>query len=176
MPSEIKESTRWTEIKQLIDQHQSPLIRYAAGILRETERAKDVVQDVFAKLCRQKESDRPRSMEAWLFRAVRNRAFDVLKKEGRMSLYETPEMADNLSRENSQAEQRTNEAIQSLFELVDELPEKKKEVVILKFQQGLSYHEISDITGLSAGNVGYLLHHAIRELKEQWNATEAASR
>jgi len=176
MPSEEKESNRWAEIEQLINRHQSPLIRYATSILHEAERAKDVVQDVFAKLCRQSKAEKPHSIEAWLFRAVRNRAFDVIKKEGRMSLFDTPELADNLTRENAQSERRTNEAIQGLFELVDELPAKKKEVVILKFQQGLSYQEISDITGLSASNVGYLLHHAIRELKEQWNAIETASR
>ena len=175
MPDEVEDSDRWAEISELIERHQSPLIRYAASILRETERAKDVVQDVFAKLCKQPESEKPHSIEAWLFRAVRNRALDVLKKEGRMSFYDTPEVADQLSHENTQAERRISEAIESLFELVDELPARKKEVVILKFQQGLSYQEISDITGLSSSNVGYLLHHAIRELKEQWNAIEAAN-
>ena len=37
-------------------------------------------------------------------------------------------------------------------------------VVILKIYEAKSYHEISDITGLTEGNVGYILHHSLRTL------------
>ena len=176
MPSDREDSHRWNELKTLIDLHQSSLIRYASSLLRDTERAKDVVQDVFVKLYKILDSKAPRSPEAWLFRSVRNRSFDVMKKEGRMSLYESPEMAEGVASQDLESDRRTDDAISGLFELVDELPAKKREIVLLKFQQGLSYQEISDITGITTSNIGYLLHHAIKELKQQWEAVEAAER
>ena len=41
---------------------------------------------------------------------------------------------------------------------------REQQVVLLRLEQGLSYHEISEITGRSEGNVGNILHHAVRKL------------
>ena len=86
---------------------------------------------------------------------------------------------DTVSVQNNPAddhpkEQRKREAITSLFELVDTIPTKQRELVLLKFQQDFSYQEISDVTGLSVSNVGYILHQAIRSLKQSWEALETA--
>jgi RNA polymerase sigma-70 factor (ECF subfamily) len=56
----------------------------------------------------------------------------------------------------------------SLLRMVDSLPERARELVRLKFQAALSYREISAITGISEGHVGYLLHHAVKSMREQW--------
>ena len=69
-------------------------------------------------------------------------------------------------------QQRKREAITSLFELVDTLPAKQRELVLLKFQQDFSYQEISDVTGLSVSNVGFILHQAVCSLKQSWEALE----
>ena len=50
-------------------------------------------------------------------------------------------------------------------ELLSELPEREQEVVRLKFLHELSYKEIAEVTGLTAGNVGYILHHALLKLR-----------
>ena len=47
-----------------------------------------------------------------------------------------------------------------------ELPDNQQEVIRLKFQNDLSYREISEITGLSVSNVGFLLHVGIKRLRE----------
>jgi len=45
---------------------------------------------------------------------------------------------------------------------LETLDERSRELVRLKFNDGLSYKEMSLRTGLSIGNVGYLLHHALK--------------
>ena len=57
--------------------------------------------------------------------------------------------------------------------LIGELPENQQKVIRLKFYSGLKYREISEATGLSEGNVGFLLHKAIGTLRErmQWLGT-----
>src|SRR5690606_38594689 len=154
---------------------QVALVRYAASLVGDIERAKDVVQDVFVKLCRQRRESVEPHLAPWLFRVARNRALDVLRKEGRMAHIDEPETAERLadSADARRSEQRRREAIDDIRELVDALPERHRELVQLKFQQGLSYKEIADVTGLSVGNVGYLLHHALKDLKQRWKEARA---
>ena len=51
-------------------------------------------------------------------------------------------------------------------ELVKQLPNNQQDVMRLKFQNDLTYREISDVTELSVGNVGYLLHTALQRLRK----------
>lgn len=53
-----------------------------------------------------------------------------------------------------------------VMRLLDRLPDNQQEVIRLKFQNDLSYREISEITGLSVSNVGFLLHVGIKRLRE----------
>lgn len=47
------------------------------------------------------------------------------------------------------------------------LPQGQQEVVRLKFQESMSYREISEVTGHSVSNVGFLLHTALKTLRER---------
>ena len=63
----------------------------------------------------------------------------------------------------------------ALLRVLATLPMNQQEVVRLKFQAGLSYREISYITGLSVSNVGFLLHTALARLREHATADEATA-
>ena len=67
------------------------------------------------------------------------------------------------------AEQRDSHA--QVLGLMQRLPENQREVVRLKFQNGLSYKEIASVTELSVSNVGFLLHTALNTLRAQVAAT-----
>jgi RNA polymerase sigma-70 factor (ECF subfamily) len=58
-------------------------------------------------------------------------------------------------------------AVGEIFRLVESLPKNQREVVYLKFQCDLSYKEISEITKLSIGNVGLLLHTALNAIRKR---------
>jgi len=64
-------------------------------------------------------------------------------------------------------EMERKERIARLMELVQELTPNQREVVRLRFQNFHSYQEISDITKLSVGNVGFILNAAMRSLREK---------
>ena len=68
-------------------------------------------------------------------------------------------------------EVETRDTAQHVFGLLDALPDNQQEVVRLKFEGGLSYRAISEVTGLSVSNVGYLLHQAIRTLRQRAQTT-----
>ena len=58
-----------------------------------------------------------------------------------------------------------DERMGQVMKALERLSENQREVIRLKFQQGLSYKEISDFTGLSTGNVGFLLHTGLKRLR-----------
>ena len=52
---------------------------------------------------------------------------------------------------------------------LDNLPENQQEVIRLKFQNGFSYRQISEITGHSVSNVGFLIHSGMKTLKAKFS-------
>jgi len=62
------------------------------------------------------------------------------------------------------AQAERHEVASEALGLLAGLPKNQQEVVRLKFQNGLSYQEISKITNLSVSNVGVLIHTAIKTL------------
>jgi RNA polymerase sigma factor (sigma-70 family) len=103
-------------------------------------------------------------VEAWLFTVTRNRALDYVRKHSRIIAMPLPE--ERQSEERSPDESlASRDAAEWLLKLLDELTPNQREVIRLKFQNDLSYQEISDITGLSVTNVGFLLHVGLKKLR-----------
>lgn len=59
------------------------------------------------------------------------------------------------------------EAVARAAAVLAVLPANQQEVIRLKLQDGLSYREISDVTGLSVSNVGFLMHQGIKTIRQK---------
>jgi RNA polymerase sigma-70 factor (ECF subfamily) len=157
-------------IARVVQQFEGPLVRYAQRITGDLEQARDVAQETFLRLCRERAATLDGHLAQWLFTVCRRRAIDVRKKEIRMqSLSEAlaDECSSHDAEPNSVLEQQESAA--AIYRLIARLPENQQEVVRLKFQNGLSYREISEVTGLTVTNVGYLLHTALCSLRAEAN-------
>ncbi len=155
-------------IGAVVEQYEGALVRYATQITGDLERGRDVVQDTFLRLCKQDRQQLDGHLAEWLYTVCRNRALDVRRKENRMRTITDQQAAEQPSREVRQAtaaEQR--ETADRVLEFVERLSKNQREVVRLKFQNGLSYKEIAAVTQLSVGNVGYLIHTAIKKLRQE---------
>ncbi len=174
--SEEPDSSDWateTWIKSAIEQHEGPLLRYAQHFVHDLETARDVVQDTFLQLCRKPDEElRPR-LAQWLFTVCRNRAIDICRKERRMKLAPEDQLADKLAEKSEAAAMRPSaameksEAAEGLLAQISTLPNRQQEVLRLKFNAGLSYKEIAEVTGLTSTNVGFILHTAISKLRQR---------
>lgn len=164
-------------IPAALARYEGPLTRYAAAITGDLERARDVVQDTFLKLCSAPREEVQEHLAAWLFTVCRNRARDVRRKENRMGTVEPKELEARESPEPlASAELEKRESLSRILEALAELPENQREVLRLKFQNDLSYREISEITALSVSNVGFLIHTGLRTLRERLREEPAGSR
>ena len=153
------------DIEALVDAHQNGLIRYAYRLLRSRELAQDVVQDAFLRYLRKPlDYGEPRQRAAWLYKVTHNLCIDLVKRESkRGEIYdrlEPPAVA-----KLPVVEILTAERWERLERLLEGLSDNQRAVVLLFFQEGLSYKEISEVTGLSMSNVGMLLHRALRKLR-----------
>ena len=167
MPEQDEERAGW--IRLALSQFEGPLTRYALRIVGDVETARDVVQETFVRLCQAQREEVQDHLAQWLFTVCRNRALDVRRKESRMNQSPTLSAAESLpDRGVSPSEQaERKQTTDMVLRAVDALPENQREVIRLKFQNGMSYREISEITGLSVSNIGYLIHVSIRALRAE---------
>ncbi|HWA86866.1 MAG TPA: sigma-70 family RNA polymerase sigma factor [Opitutus sp.] len=158
-------------LERIFAEQRAPLTRYAARLLGDADRARDVVQDTFARLATQPHEAVDGHAVEWLFTVCRHRAFDVLRKENRMKRLADGEV-ERVTAEDPRPGRRLEEAETqaTVLQLIAKLPPNQREVVRLKFQNGFSYKEISRITELSVGNVGFLIHTAVAKMRAEFAA------
>lgn len=157
--------TEWVRVA--LEAHEQRLLRYAFRLTRNADTARDVVQDTFLRLCAADQRAIGGYVLPWLYRVCRNRALDVMKKEQRMEPMDSGRMArqpDPAPAPGAAMDERDRVAL--VMKTLAELPDKQQEVFRLKFQEQLSYKEISEVTGFQVNNVRYLLHTALKRVRE----------
>ncbi len=157
----------WT--RAVVHRYERPLTQYAARITGCRERARDAVQDTFLRWQQSAPADLAEGdLPKWLFTVCRHRALDLCRKEHRMTYLDQDATAAEPSPEPGPAESLARkEAAGFLLRILEKLPPRQQEVIQLKFQNGLSYKEISEVTQLSVTNVGFLIHQGIKALRRQ---------
>jgi RNA polymerase sigma factor (sigma-70 family) len=151
-------------LQTLFDTEETPLLRYAFALIGRRAVAEEIVQEVFLQLhVHWGDVDSPR---AWLFRSVRNRAYNYIRDNQReiLKIDDGNVQSPNAEDETPEATLLRMEAIGALRQIVEELDETDRQLVKLKYFEGLKYRDISAQTGLSISNVGYRLHHILKEL------------
>jgi RNA polymerase sigma-70 factor (ECF subfamily) len=153
-----------SSICALFEAEESGLLRFAFSLTGRRAVAEEIVQEVFLQLHARWDSvAEPR---AWLYRSVRNGAFQHLRKTRRESLTADAER-DSVADENAETPDDLiahMETIANLRSLVDDLPEKDQRIIQLKYFEGLKYRDISQSTGLTVSNVGFRLHQIMKKL------------
>ena len=161
-------------IEKAVEEHESALIGYARTFVHDLDRARDVVQDTFIRLCQQDPEKVREHLKSWLFTVCRNRCLDVLRKDKRIEPLDDlrwQKVAGTVAAPDEQAGR--DEQLAHVMRFMERLAKNQREVILLKFQQGMSYAEIRDVTGLSEGNIGFLIHTGLKRLRE-WLPQEQA--
>ncbi|MFM7102495.1 MAG: RNA polymerase sigma factor [Verrucomicrobiota bacterium] len=165
-PPEPAAATEW--IARALERHEGPLLRYVTSLTGDAEQARDVVQDTFLRLCRQPPGTVEGHLAQWLFTVARHRTLDLLRQGNRMTPLTELDLTTREAPAPSPASAaETQDALRTMLALLRGLPRDQQEVVRLKFQGQLSYQEIAAVTALPEGTVGYLLHTALKTLRQR---------
>ena len=121
-----------------------------------------------------------RTPQPWLYRTVHNLAVDHQRRASRIVLVDDRTSEDMPANDTSDSQPMPDEQIArwegiGLVRLVLEtLDARSRELIRLRFEEELSYKEIAESTGLTVGNVGYILHHALKAMALELEKTEVA--
>jgi RNA polymerase sigma-70 factor (ECF subfamily) len=166
---------RLERIRSAIDQYQGRLIGFAARITGDVDSARDVVQDTFLRLCAQDLDAIGDHLPAWLFKVCRNRALDFRRKEGPLRSLDTSNGPSHGPSVDPQRLLEQSDNARLALAAIAELPAAQQEVLRLRFQEELSYKEISAITRHSVGSVGFLIHTGIQRVRRRLRAQGAVA-
>lgn len=152
---------------RLAERYLRPCRAVALSIVREVAGAEDVCQDAFVYAmeriddCRQ-----PERFGAWLLQIVRNRSRNYVRddKSGRGVALEGLATASN--RPSPAVDAERAELRDRLLTALGELPQDRREVVLLHDLEGWTHREIAERMALPAGTVRSHLHHARKRLRE----------
>jgi RNA polymerase sigma-70 factor (ECF subfamily) len=165
----------------LVDRYQQPMVRFARSLVPSHAVAEEAVQDTWMGVVRGLERFEGRSsFKTWLFGILANRARSAGWNESRHLPVEPGRAVEAAFFDDSgawaarvdpwgdEADARLDAAKFAPFLKValDGLPERQRQVVLLRDVEGFSSTDVCDVLGISAGNQRLLLHRGRNRLRE----------
>ncbi len=151
---------------QLVERHYITIYKMAYKYVGVKSDAEDIAQDACIKLAGNIDSFRfDSAFTTWLYRLVINTAKDYLKKKNRQNSREGLLFEDALmvaAPDNQEKQMQTRQAL----EVIDTLPEKLRDAVILVCWEGLTHKEAAEILGVSEATVSWRLHEVRKYFNE----------
>jgi RNA polymerase sigma factor (sigma-70 family) len=137
-------------LEQLMARYWSRLVRYASSLLRSTDEAKDVAQEVFVRVWEHRTRWRSRgSVEAYLYRIARNLSLLQLRHHEVRSRTE-PDVAHEAGRVLTPVEDVTFGELRQAFErALGDLPQRRREAFVLVRLDGFALGEAAEVMGLT---------------------------
>lgn len=146
---------------QAVNDYSDRLFRFILKNLnKDVETARDIVQNCFEALWKNKEKVDVAKAKPYLFQVAHNQVVDVYRKSGRMLYVENYKENDlsTLPEENDQRE--------IMHRALQTLPTMQRSMMLLKDYEGYSYAEIANILEVNEGQVKINLFRARKKLKE----------
>ncbi len=158
----------------LYNRYKDYVYRVALFMTRNSGDAEEVVQDTFIDLLRalpRYDTGGPARFETWLYRVAINRSQMRLRRERSPSAdwdqvaEQVESIVNGHTSHNPEAAALRREQASAIWRAVDGIPDIHREVVILRYQAGLSYAEIAQVLNLDPGTVKSRLYYAHKKLE-----------
>ena len=161
-------------LAQIYEAYSPELFRYAYRLLGSEQAAEDVVGETFHRFLRaiQGGGGPNKHLRAYLYRVAHNLVIDRHRRNPTPSV--DLENIENNAASNLSPEEEASQALaaedvrKKLWQLTDD----QRQVLILKYYQGLSNAEAAEAIGKPAGAVKALQHRAINSLRRMMNREE----
>ncbi len=149
------------EFKRNILRLQPRLQRTAENIIGDSDSAADVVQEAVIALWEQRPTIKTGEMEKLSLTVVKRRSIDLLRKRKPT----VPIDAESLMLAEPPQDD-SEERYRLARKLVDQLPQRQRDAILMKYEDGLSVEEIEKATGMSSTHVYATLSRAYKSLRE----------
>jgi RNA polymerase sigma factor (sigma-70 family) len=143
-----------------VDDYSDNIYRFILKNVKNSDKAKDIVQDTYEKLWIKVEEVSYEKVRSYLFTAAYHTMIDMLRREKKQGDFNSVK-PDQYSHENQYSD--LNEV---LHEAIKKLPESQRSVILLRDYEGYSYSEIAEITGMNESQVKVYIFRGRMFLKE----------
>lgn len=143
-----------------VDQFSDGVFRFIWKNIRDSEKAKDIVQDAFIKLWENADKIASDKAKSYLFTTAYRRMIDIIRREKKQGNWEEVKTIDYSHNQNYTGPS------EALEEALNKLSEIQKSVIMLRDYEGYNYNEIGEITGLNESQVKVYIFRARKLLKE----------
>jgi len=153
----------------LLPRFRDRVYRLALSILRDASAAEDAAQDVFVRLWRALPGYNGRAaLSTWIYAITRNTCISALRKRRPQISLDEPMFDDNEDGGGLQlaAPEHDDSAVSSVEKLLEKLPERYRQAVVLFYMEDKSYEQTAAALTLPLGTVKALLHRARKRLIE----------
>ena len=152
----------FTALIAQFDAHMRRFIQHLIGVHPNED---DIVQNTTFALYRNLARLDTDTLRPFIFRVIRNQCYDQLRKQGRYEsvALDSVSLQDDLKLPEQEAADRIT--YQFIQIAIHQLPEAQRQTMILYAEEGMTYQEIADATGVSVGTVKSRLHHAKKTLR-----------
>ena len=152
----------------LFERYHRPLFAFFARMTRDRVVSEDLVQEVFLRVLRFRQTYRPGSQfRTWLYQIARNLCHDRLRgSEREAPIDEMHEVIMPVQPEDD-ALDRSQQA-RLLRQALADLPPARREVLVLSRFQDLKYEQVAAVLGCEVGAVKVRVHRALKELRQRY--------
>jgi len=151
---------------QLFDKYYMPLCVYSLKYCDSFQLAEDIVQDFFVKIWDEKlymKFDDP--MSPYLFKAVKNNTLQGIKKESKYLFDDIENVVNKLMEEDQLDFAALEEEKKKLYQQVEALPEKSREVFKAIVLENMKYKEVAERLDISVNTVKTHYARALKQLR-----------
>ena len=166
----------------LVNRHKNKVFTTVLLIVKDTETAEDLLQDTFIKAIHTMKSGRYNEegkFSSWICRIAHNLAIDFFRKEKRSPMINIDDNSNifntlSFSEESIESIQIKEETHERLRELIQQLPETQKEVLIMRHYADMSFQEIAETTGVSINTALGRMRYALINLRKKMTNSNIA--
>lgn len=160
--------TREIGFRHLIETYQRKVYHTIRRMVIIHEDADDLTQNTFIKAFRNFDKyEGNSSIFTWLYRIATNEALTFLEKKKKRYFFSIDDHQDKMESYLDQPGSLNGDQIQNrLQKALLKLPDKQRLVFHLKYQDELTYEQMSEITGTSVGALKASYHHAVKKIQQ----------
>lgn len=153
--------------EQLVREMERPLLYYVTKLLRDDDRALDVLQEIWLRAVRSIRSlEQPARLRPWLYRIAHGLVVDRIRHDVSQEHVEQARAVPPNAVEDSFVESFAAEDAAAVHRALDALAADHREVLILHFLEDMALADIASVTGAPLGTVKSRLFYAKRALRE----------
>jgi RNA polymerase sigma-70 factor (ECF subfamily) len=161
--------TKELGFRELIEAYQKPVYQVIRRMVLIHEDADDLTQNTFIKAYKALDRfEENSSLFTWLYRIATNESLTFLEKKKKRYFFSLDDHQEKLDAYVDSSTTWSGDEIQvKLQKSLLKLPDKQRLVFHLKYEEDLSYEEISKITGTTVGALKASYHHAVKKIEHE---------